>query len=815
MDLIRIFIDTAFAKISDRYFNNREMNSGHELDDFMISQVMFVDECRCHHPELSDDQMRMIYQLYLDQWTDDPNKNIFQVLFNYSNDLLRIYDGVPMVKFSNLFRWRESSQVIGEDLMVCAYLAYNLRNIDDEDLSYALSDDVPANRSNIIDFASWPTVLHNDNPQLKHIFENRGLCELHSHLYASVDNFGLSWICLMNKIYGRDEKFKKLAEIQDESNMKHLSEKIKKKVIRAYQLRLGIWNYLQNHDITSINISEIVDEDMLDKSTASARGNSGFYDYIACRKDSPLEVFTGERRFIFESLREILKNGDPQLIRSFYEYILLKNFFRSFLVQINNNRGFGNFQRFQDLKTKFVTNKYSSIIPEIAAYESYHFNYGKLFETRIVPKNHDEINKIISRVHNVLKSGCKDEPIEIEKSLNKINNRFDLSILFHFIKEPDGKNENGEIRDFDLRSKVAGDSELLRNLLNSDGEVAKALKGIDAADSEIYCRPEVFGQAFRFLKHFGYHATFHAGEDYYDIADGLRAISEAILYLGLESRDRIGHALALGVNADKFYNERHNVIALPKQWMLDNVSWLYYKTKKFNIVKDPQTELFLENAFRDLVREIGYLDFIKGIDIRDYYQSMLLRSDNQVLYNDGEGTCNALSSSDWNYYAGLNLPEIKDIRKYNKTAVDIFQLYLRNSNIKRNGSKVKSYNLPKGYCEMIKNLQNAMIKEISKRRIGIECCPSSNVKIGYLERFESHPIFRFMPIRHFDTKYPLAVTVNTDDLGMFATSLPNEFSLLALALLKMKDEDGNAKYSSQEVYDWIDRVVQNGHIYRF
>ena len=60
--------------------------------------------------------------------------------------------------------------------------------------------------------------------------------------------------------------------------------------------------------------------------------------------------------------------------------------------------------------------------------------------------------------------------------------------------------------------------------------------GIDAANNELYCRPEVFAQAFRYLKDFfgdyydyetfqtkalksiGF--TFHAGEDFYDIADG-------------------------------------------------------------------------------------------------------------------------------------------------------------------------------------------------------------------------------------------------------------------------------------------------------
>ena len=92
------------------------------------------------------------------------------------------------------------------------------------------------------------------------------------------------------------------------------------------------------------------------------------------------------------------------------------------------------------------------------------------------------------------------------------------------------------------------------------------IKGIDAASPEIWCRPEVFAQAFRFLKNHWVEsgrfpfaetecstllATYHVGEDFLDILDGLRAIDEAILFLNLRCGDRLGHALALGVDIDE------------------------------------------------------------------------------------------------------------------------------------------------------------------------------------------------------------------------------------------------------------------------
>ena len=111
-------------------------------------------------------------------------------------------------------------------------------------------------------------------------------------------------------------------------------------------------------------------------------------------------------------------------------------------------------------------------------------------------------------------------------------------------------------------------------------------------------------------------------------------------------------------------------------------------------------------------------------------------------------------------------------------------------------------------------MQESLIKKISLGQLGIECCPSSNIRIGYFQRFDQHPILRFYPLEG-SARYPLSVSINTDDLGVFATSLPNEYSLMALALLKKKDSNGNNCYSSDEVYGWVERIIENSQKYRF
>lgn len=59
------------------------------------------------------------------------------------------------------------------------------------------------------------------------------------------------------------------------------------------------------------------------------------------------------------------------------------------------------------------------------------------------------------------------------------------------------------------------------------------------------------------------------------------------------------------------------------------------------------------------------------------------------------------------------------------------------------------------------------------------------------------------------------MSINTDDRGVFATSIHNEYSLVASAMSKIIDEDGTRVYSDEEIYNYLSRIMQNGNIQRF
>ena len=196
--------------------------------------------------------------------------------------------------------------------------------------------------------------------------------------------------------------------------------------------------------------------------------------------------------------------------------------------------------------------------------------------------------------------------------------------------------------------------------------------------------------------------------------------------------------------------------------------------------------------------------------IEDYYYSMLLRGnspyhDNYMPY--------AQIIRDWDSMAHDDRRvvrenwEIPHIRR-------LFMRYHFDTDVKREGGKVVDFEVPREYPGVMALMQDRMMEKIAKCNIAVECCPTSNVRIGSLGRYDNHPVFRLLPPYGDGLVRPVA-TVNTDDIGIFSTSLDNEYALLALALLKKRDGDGRHIYDSRQVMRWIESLLRNGNAFRF
>ena len=158
-------------------------------------------------------------------------------------------------------------------------------------------------------------------------------------------------------------------------------------------------------------------------------------------------------------------------------------------------------------------------------------------------------------------------------------------------------------------------------------------------------------------------ATYHVGEDNQDILDGLRAIDEAIFFLNLDFGDRLGHAIALGVDVEKWYANRNYTVHMRRQDYLDNIVWLYNKIIYYQIPDCKNLLEFLKQQFQEYFgmiflkqldmdynkkicdeaseydKEFGNIHFTgnsySGFDIYNYYNSWQLRGDDPSLYEKG------------------------------------------------------------------------------------------------------------------------------------------------------------------------------------
>ena len=127
------------------------------------------------------------------------------------------------------------------------------------------------------------------------------------------------------------------------------------------------------------------------------------------------------------------------------------------------------------------------------------------------------------------------------------------------------------------------------------------IRGLDVAGDENLVRIEVYAPVLRWLRQAfvarqaehslqalvgaasdradllkGWHFSIHAGEDYAHPLSGLRHLDETVQFCAMKEGDRLGHALALGVDAESWL-ARHGDALLPVDEHVDNLVWAWHE----------------------------------------------------------------------------------------------------------------------------------------------------------------------------------------------------------------------------------------------
>ena len=801
--------------------------------------------------------------------------SVFLTLADLGQEVLTEQEGEPLCRSSQVLRWRDAYYLFGQDMLVCAYLAYC---------------DIHS-RTHRNDFA-WPAILRTDDSLLRQTLEP-GIAENHFHLKGSTQAFSLTWCSLMNQpdsIQNPPRVFSRLLQSVASRGPEDNVLPLKDRLTIAALIRSILFRALHADAFFSWKTSrhlpgerevfcsrDAFREEYLECfSPVSALtdmvrtlqesygvwipfpdGTSACLDYALGQpvfqtvKDAPYRLLAGERNFLYQCFTACFSGRFSDFEQTLlFLYLSVKTAFRGEMIQINRQVGFKNFADYEERKDWAWEGAYRWEASRMALNAPLQTEPVRSLEARLTPAPAcDEMIQKVSQFDQgkhfadqpfrpLLPEEFFYDPRQHAASFLKEPHFY----VLHFPKRHDDKLPSSDFslrcRHQALREEVRVKAEALAEALSISPYLCNRIRGIDACANEVDCRPEVFATAFRFLRSFQstglwtdasllphpahrLSVTYHAGEDFYDIADGLRAIDEALRFLDYRRGDRIGHALALGVDPQFHYQTKSMNIVLPKQNRLDDLVWLLYRGRELGAHIDPQLYGILQQEALRLLQDI-YGDAVAvrnnwSVTLQDYFCSMMLRGDEPSLYRSMR-----FQEPDWKFcgqYDDYQVPhdrpglELSSYRRSPKIA-GLYYYYHYGWKENQEGRKPIRIQIKQDYIALIRQVQDALQRHLAARGILIECNPSSNVLIGTFGEYAKHPIVRFNQMGLITPPDPqcsqLHVCVNTDDLGVFDTSLEFEYALLYRALSEQTDERGHPLYTAKDILSYLKNVREMG-----
>lgn len=825
-------------------------------------------------------QLKNITAQTAEQWGIP--ESFFAPLVNFGEKTLTVRGDEPLCRFSRVLPWREVYNILGQDLVVCAYLACMDRRSN-------------VKRQNF----TWPAVLETDNNRLRQLLEE-GLAENHYHLKGSAHAFALAWCELMNDPNIANELpeqfpvFLQSIPVKDPvDNIKPLKEWVQlAALLRTILFRAlhreafstppekagGSWTpfsgrkeflkrYIYGHAIHLTLPNQDVLQGLRQVYGAlvpQPNGPAVCLDYaldpVLFREaiDFPFRIMVGERSFLYRCFTACFNRAFDRFEQElFYLYLLLKTIFRGEMIQSNRAVGFQNFDLYQERKDFAWHGAYLWEAYRMALNGPLSTQRVTSLEARLTPATTpQEIRNKIMLCDMAKRFGDKpstvfqwqsdssnwdDEALDSDLRAKRFRDEAHFYVM-HFVKQRDKEDADvlagSRCRHYDLRTDTRKRAIALAQALSQWPYICYRVRGIDACANEVYCRPEVFGTAFRFLRNFhtedflGKHAlfpepiphlsvTYHVGEDFYDIADGLRAIDEAVRFLELRRGDRLGHALALGVEPTRHYQTKSMCSILPKQNHLDNLVWLIYRGRELGVRIDPQQYGIMQQQANYLLREIyqGLLSK-QSVTLQDYYSSMVLRGDMPELYASQHFEQAKMFGdpySAWGITRSYCQEEKLSPIRHDPRIAQLYYSYHYDQRARKEGEKTITVDITPGYVTVVRQVQDAMQRCLEQKGIVVECNPTSNVLIGTFGGYGQHPMTRFNN-QGLDVSDDqghgcpqMHICVNTDDLGVFDTSLEFEYALVMAALSEQHDEDFLPLYSTNHILTYLHNLQIMGH----
>ncbi|KTR87664.1 antiviral RADAR system adenosine deaminase RdrB [Pantoea dispersa] len=395
-------------------------------------------------------------------------------------------------------------------------------------------------------------------------------------------------------------------------------------------------------------------------------------------------------------------------------------------------------------------------------------------------------------------------------------------------------------------------------------------RGLDVAGDENALKIADFAPMLRWLRSgvypvpdglrasTGFHFSIHAGEDFAHPVSGLRHIDETVRFCEMREGDRLGHALALGIEP-ALWAKRHGEMILPLDEHLDNLVWQWhYATVLSGSL--PLAQSVLPLFERRIARFVARCDWckkrlpqidssmvgkrassdepsLKNITPDALYRAWLLRRNCSYRLQQLHGGSPLTSQEkcalpDWSTLSDKDSvaaqlyhqrqsrllddlpPQLVVVRVADEWSTQELiglgtpgKLRQRMSSV---NDVLQDIDTPVE-LEFLHALQDYLLDRYDRKGLIIETNPTSNVYIARFKKHVEHPIFRWNPPdeellkpgaefnRYGLRRGPVRVLVNTDDPGIMPTTLRTEFLLLREAAIERGISRTMAEY-------WLERL---------
>lgn len=459
-------------------------------------------------------------------------------------------------------------------------------------------------------------------------------------------------------------------------------------------------------------------------------------------------------------------------------------------------------------------------------------------------------------------------PADEHSSLRQAFERWHLCI--HLIREAASRNNPAHVwREVDaLQQKLNSEAlwdrpELLNTSTQWSGRLqpTRWVRGLDVAGDENLAKIEVFAPALRWLRQGlqsqpfrreaarGLHLSIHAGEDYAHPLSGMRHVDETVRFCQMRAGDRLGHALALGIEPEEWLRRQGESVMELDEYV-DNLVWAWHHAGEMSphLGLASQVLPWLEQKLRRLTPYVSWLTSIEGngactpdllyrawtlrrncyeywrrerISALDDARIKVAVPDLDILNNHANDHAARLWTARWETLVGLRgssdtalLTPTAPKKPYKVRICKTQHSQPYDPNI---GHTLNLITVSENSHEVqfMHALQDWLLDKYDRLGLVIEANPTSNVYIARLLHHAEHPVFRWYPPDEGTLKPgernnlyglrrgPIKLCINTDDPGIMPTTLRTEFELLREAA----QQHGVSRTQAES---WLERIRQFG-----